>query len=57
MNYEVKGTPLPVVECTLEAGESMICEGGAMSWMSPNMQMETKGGGIGKMIGKKLLNK
>jgi len=52
MNYEVKGTPLPVVECTLEAGESMICEGGAMSWMSPNMQMETKGGGIGKMIGK-----
>lgn len=52
MKYEVKGTPLPVVECTLEAGESMICEAGAMSWMTGNMQMETSGGGIGKMFSK-----
>lgn len=54
MNYEVKGTPLPVVECTLEAGESLICEGGAMSWMSANMQMETSGGGVGKIFSKAL---
>ncbi|MCR5690821.1 MAG: TIGR00266 family protein [Eubacterium sp.] len=52
MNYEVKGTPLPVVECTLAAGESIICEGGAMSWMSGNMEMETSGGGLGKMFSK-----
>lgn len=26
MQYEIKGTPLPVVECTLEAGESIMCE-------------------------------
>lgn len=52
MKYEVKGTPLPVVECTLEPGESMICEGGAMSWMTANMQMETTSGGIGKMFSK-----
>lgn len=52
MNYEIKGAPLPVVEITLNAGESVKCEGGAMSWMSPNMQMETKGGGIGKMFSK-----
>lgn len=52
MKYEVKGAPLPVVECTLEAGESMICEGGAMSWMSSNMKMETSAGGIGKMFSK-----
>lgn len=52
MRYEIKGSPLPVVECTLEAGESIICEGGSMSWMSANMQMETSGGGIGKMFSK-----
>lgn len=52
MNYEVKGGSFPVVVCQLENGESMITEKGAMSWMSPNMQMETKGGGIGKMFGK-----
>lgn len=55
MRYEVKGTPLPVVECTLENGESMICEGGAMSWMSANMQMETSGGGLGKLFSKALM--
>lgn len=54
MQYEIKGTPLPVVECYLESGETMICEGGAMSWMSQNMKMETSGGGIGKMFSKAL---
>lgn len=54
MRYEVKGTPLPVVECVLENGETMICEGGAMSWMSDNMQMETSGGGLGKLFSKAL---
>lgn len=52
MRYEIKGTPLPVVECYLDPNESMVCEGGAMSWMSPNMQMSTQGGGIGKMFSK-----
>ncbi len=54
MQYEIKGTPLPVVECTLDAGESIICESGAMSWMTDNMQMETSGGGLGKMFSKAL---
>ena len=52
MKYEIKGTPFPVVICELETGEKMITEKGAMSWMSPNMTMETFGGGIGKMLGK-----
>lgn len=53
MKYEIKGGNLPVVICQLEAGESMISETGGMSWMSPNMQMETSsGGGIGKMLGR-----
>ena len=53
MQYEITGTPLPVVTCTLQAGEKMITESGAMSWMSPNMQMETtSNGGIGKVLGR-----
>ena len=52
MKYEVKGGAFPVVECYLENGEKMITESGSMVWMSPNMDMETKGGGIGKMFSK-----
>ena len=44
MRYEIKGEPLPVVVCKLEEGEKMITERGSMSWMSPNMKMETSGG-------------
>lgn len=40
---------MPIVICHLQAGESMKTEKGAMSWMSPNMVMQTNaGGGIGK---------
>lgn len=52
MQYQVIGTPLPVVQCDLLAGETMITEGGGMSWMSPNMRMETKAGGFGKAMGR-----
>lgn len=53
MRYEIKGETLPVVICNLENGERMITEGGGMSWMSPNMKMETTtNGGVGKAIGR-----
>ena len=53
MRYSIEGEPLPVVICELENGEAMITESGSMSWMSPNMKMETNsGGGIGKMFGR-----
>ena len=52
MKYEIKGGSFPVVICYLESGEKMITEKGSMCWMSPNMQMETKGGGLGKMFSK-----
>ena len=52
MQYEIKGGSFPVVICTLENGEKMITEKGSMAWISPNMQMETKGGGLGKMFSK-----
>ncbi len=54
MQYEIKGSPFPVVVCNLAGGESVKCQKGAMCWMSPNMQMETKTGGLGKMFGKAL---
>lgn len=51
MRYEIVGETLPAVICTLEEGETMITEKGAMSWMSPNMKMETStNGGIGKAL-------
>ena len=52
MRYEIKGEPMPVVICSLDGGETMICESGAMSWMSGNMEMQTAGGGVGKMFGR-----
>lgn len=55
MQYEIKGAPFPALICHLENGEQMITEGGGMSWMSSNMEMETTtNGGIGKAIGRLL---
>lgn len=54
MKYTIKGETLPVVICELETGEKIITEGGGMAWMSPNIKMETTGGGIGKMFGRAL---
>ena len=53
MKYKIEGETLPVVICELEANEKMISESGSMSWMSPNMKMETStNGGIGKAFGR-----
>ena len=54
MKYSIQGDTLPVVICELDAGEKIITEGGGMAWMSPNLKMETTGGGIGKMFGRAL---
>lgn len=52
MQYEIKGGSYPVVVCQLRDGERMITEKGSMVWMSPNMEMDTQGGGLGKMFSK-----
>lgn len=53
MKYRIEGTPLPVVICQIEDGETIITEKGSMSWMSPNMEMETtSNGGFGKALGR-----
>ena len=53
IKYEIKGGDLPVVVCYPEAGQCLKTERGAMSWMSPNMQMSTNaGGGFGGVLGR-----
>lgn len=53
IRYEIEGGNLPVVICYPEAGQTLCCESGAMSWMSPNMHMDTNtGGGLKKMFGR-----
>ena len=53
IKYEIEGGDLPVVICYPEAGQALCTESGAMSWMSPNMQMDTNtGGGVKKAFGR-----
>lgn len=53
IRYEIEGGNLPVVICYPEAGQTLCTEGGAMSWMSPNMRMDTNtGGGLKKAFGR-----
>ena len=52
MQYKIIGENLPAVICRLEAGEEMICESGAMSWMDDEIEMTTEGGGAGKVLGR-----
>ena len=52
MKYEIVGEPMPVVVCNLTDGEAMITERGSMCWMTPNMEMQTSAGGVGKAFGR-----
>ncbi len=55
IKYEIEGGHLPVVICYPEAGQTLCTERGAMSWMSPNMKMDTNtGGGLKKAFGRLL---
>jgi uncharacterized protein (TIGR00266 family) len=53
MKYKIVGETLPVVICSVDQGETLITERGSMSWMSPNMKMETtSNGGVGRALGR-----
>jgi uncharacterized protein (TIGR00266 family) len=53
MEYQIKGSVLPVLEVRLQQGEAVYTESGGMSWMSDGIDMQTSGrGGIGKMLGR-----
>ena len=55
MEYEIKGGSFPIVVCTLQKGETMKNETGAMAFMTSGMKMETNtGGGLMKGLGRAL---
>ena len=45
--HRVLGTTMPVLEVQLQPGQSVISEGGEMSWMSPGVTMSTQTRGAG----------
>ena len=52
MQYNIEGGMFPILEVSLANGESIITQNGGMVWMSPNLTMETKAGGIKKGFSK-----
>lgn len=52
IKYEIEGGNLPVVICYPTEGETLCTQRGAMSWMSPNMEMNTVTGGAKKAFGR-----
>lgn len=51
MKYEIKGSNLPYLVCYLNKDQSIVCEGGSMCWMTPNIEMNTSSnGGVGKVF-------
>jgi uncharacterized protein (TIGR00266 family) len=55
MEYEIMGGSFPMVVCTLQKGETMKNETGAMAFMTSGMNMDTNtGGGLLKGLGRAL---
>lgn len=52
MRYEIEGGSLPAAIIHLSAGETMISEVGGRSWMKGPVETETKGGSLGKSLGR-----
>ena len=57
MQYEIKSSPdFAIIDCELEAGESIVAESGAMVTMSSNVKMKTQArGGMLAAAKRKLL--
>ena len=45
MDHKIIGTTMPVLEVTLQAGESVVAEGGELSWMTSAIELHTAAGG------------
>ena len=53
MEHKIVGQTVPAVEFTLNKGESLYTQSGAMTWMSPQISLETSTkGGIMKGLGR-----
>ena len=55
MDYKITGEDMPVLQIQLKQGESIYSESGGMSWMSPNIQMQTNALGLGKAVSRLLV--
>jgi uncharacterized protein (TIGR00266 family) len=47
VQHRIIGTTMPVLEVQLQSGQSVISQGGELSWMSPTIQMTTQTSGAG----------
>lgn len=53
MKYEILGNTVPVVEVTLNRGESMYTQSGGMAWQTQGIKMSTNArGGVMKILGR-----
>ncbi len=52
MQYRIEGGNLPAVIIQLSPGETMVSEAGGRTWARGQILTETKGGGVGKAIGR-----
>lgn len=50
ISYDTIGTTLQALNVQLDEGESIYSEAGKMSWMTQNIQMETKSRGLSKAL-------
>ncbi len=41
MQHRIVGTTMPVLELTLQSGDSIVSDSGELSWMTPSIQMRT----------------
>jgi uncharacterized protein (TIGR00266 family) len=41
MKPVIAGTTMPILEVTLDPGESIVAEGGDVAWLTPGMQLDT----------------
>ncbi len=53
MQYQIKGSVMPILEITMSKDEVLWTEQGGMSWMNDGIRMDTGGrGGIGGFLGR-----
>ena len=55
MKFEISNQPFTILRLSMNQGESIKCQSGAMAWMSPGIKMETKTGGVGNMFKKAVM--
>ncbi|QUH25940.1 TIGR00266 family protein [Serpentinicella alkaliphila] len=56
MEYKIIGSTMPLIQITLNRGEVIKCQAGAMKWMDDTVDMDTNmDGGLGGFIKRKVM--